>query len=76
MDLNEPVPVYSTADLADAEVVRVYLEGQGIKASIEGENQGSFVGVLPSRVLVRAGDADRAREVLRSHSHHHKGRMH
>jgi hypothetical protein len=76
MDHNEPVAVYSTTDLADAEVVRAYLEGQGIKTAIEGGNQGGFVGVLQSRVLVRAEDADRAREVLKSDPNPHEGRMH
>jgi Putative prokaryotic signal transducing protein len=49
------------------------LEAEGIKCEIDGENQGSFTGVLEVRLLVRSWDEERARKVLAEHTHHHGG---
>jgi hypothetical protein len=70
MNANEPVEIYATADLADAEMLKSVLEGQGIRCELEGENQASFTGVIPVKILVRAWDEERARQVLASHMHH------
>ena len=73
MDVNEPVVVYTTNNLAEVEILKNVLEGEGIKCELDGENQGSFAGVLGVRILVRAWDEERARQALASHAHHHGG---
>jgi hypothetical protein len=66
-DAHEPVPVLTTHDANEAEVLKAMLEAEGIPAQVEGEHQGGFTGVLQSRLLVRAQDAERAREFLAQH---------
>ena len=75
MDANEPVVVYTTNNLAEAEILKNVLEGEGIKCELGGENQGSFAGVIGVRILVRAWDEERARQALASHAHHHGGHV-
>jgi hypothetical protein len=60
----------TTNNLAEAEILKNVLKGEGIKCELDGENQGSFAGVLGVRILVRACDEDRAGHVLASHGHH------
>jgi hypothetical protein len=72
VDANEPVVVYTTSNLAEAELLKNVLEGEGIKCELDGENQGSFAGIFGVRLLVRAWDEERARQVLASHAHHHR----
>ncbi len=69
LDANELVVVQTTNNLTEAEILKNALEAAGIKCDLEGENQGSFAGILNVRILVRAWDADRARQVLSSHAH-------
>ncbi|MES2788850.1 MAG: DUF2007 domain-containing protein [Planctomycetota bacterium] len=64
MDANELVEVYSTTMEAEAEVVRSTLAEEGISSQISGANQGGFAGVLDVKVLVKAIDAERAREIV------------
>ena len=52
MDANEPVVIHTTSNLTEAAVLKNVLEGEGIKCELEGENQGSFAGVLDVRILV------------------------
>ena len=66
-DAHEPVPVLTTTDVNEAEVLKAMLEAEGIPAEVEGEKQGGFAGVLTCRLLVRAQDAQRAREFLAQH---------
>ena len=73
VDVNEPVVVYTTNNLAEAEILKNALKGEGIKCELDGENQGSFAGVIGVRILVRAWDEERARQALASHAHHHGG---
>ncbi len=75
MDVNEPVAVYTTNNLAEAEILKNVLEGEGIKCELGGENQGSFAGVLGVRILVHAWDEERALQALTSHAHHHGGHV-
>ena len=67
MDANEPVVIYTTNNLAEAEIIENMLEGEGIKCELGGENQGSFAGLFDVRVLVRAWDEERARQMLTLH---------
>lgn len=71
MDANEPVVVFTTNNSAEAEILRNALEAEGIKCELDGENQGSFVGALGVNIMVRARDAEHARQVLLSHAQHH-----
>jgi hypothetical protein len=64
------VVVYTTTNLAEAEILKNVLEGEGIRCDLDGENQGGFAGVVDVRILVRAWDEERARQVLASHGHH------
>ena len=61
------VPIHRLYDAGVAEVLRVALAEEGIPAFIEGEHQAGLTGVLAMRLLVRAEDADRARNLLRRH---------
>jgi hypothetical protein len=64
MDHEEPVRVYTTYDLSEADVLRIALEEEGIVAQLENEHQAGLAHVLPIGILVRESDADRAREIL------------
>ncbi len=67
MNTNEPVAVYTTQDLYEAEIVKNALQNEGIMCEIDGTNQGGFVELFDVRLVVRAADADRAREIIESH---------
>jgi hypothetical protein len=71
VDANEPVVVHTTNNLAEAEILRNALEAEGIKCELDGENQGSFAGILSVRILVRARDEERARQLIAAHARHH-----
>ena len=71
VDANEPVVVQTTNNFAEAEILKNVLESEGIKCELGGENQGSFADVLGIPIMVRAGDEERARQVLAAHSPHH-----
>lgn len=66
-DPNEPVPVLTLYEPTRAEFLKNMLEDEGIACEIEGENQGGLSGALIIRLMVRAADADRAREFLERH---------
>lgn len=63
-DPNEIVAVYVTHDLYEAELVRNELRDAGISCELDGETQGGFTELVETRVLVRAWDLDRARQVI------------
>ena len=67
IDPNELVPIHSTLDAGEAEVLRVALAEEGIICRIENERQAGFTGVFPMRLFVRAEDADRATKLLKEH---------
>ncbi len=69
VNANEPVEVYASKTLADAEIVKNYLESEGIKCVLEGENQASLSGLLTVRILVRAWDEEKAQRILALHMH-------
>ena len=64
---DELEAIYTLYDPSHAEIVRLALEGEGIRCALENEGQAAMTGVFPIRVLVRRGDAERALEVIRSH---------
>ncbi|HEY3484308.1 MAG TPA: DUF2007 domain-containing protein [Ilumatobacteraceae bacterium] len=66
-DHPEPVVVAVYPDLGEAEVARAFLDANGIEAFIVDEVEGGTVpveGEAGVTVLVRAQDADAARQVL------------
>jgi hypothetical protein len=44
--INEPEVVFTTNNLAEAEILKNVLEGEGIRCELDGENQGGFAGVI------------------------------
>ena len=71
LDQQELVPIYTAQDSVQAEILKNALEAEGIPASIEGEHQGGFSGVLLIRLFVREQDAARARAFIEDHEHFH-----
>ncbi len=71
MDAQEPVEVYSTNNANQAELIRAMLEGEGIRAAIEGENQAGLAGIgtMEIKIVVAAADHDRARTYIEDHLH-------
>jgi Putative prokaryotic signal transducing protein len=65
MDAEETVVVYGTNDVYEAEIIRNSLRAAGIACELEGELQGGFTGLVETRLLVPAGDADRARRLIK-----------
>jgi len=69
---DDLLPVYYPYDSIEASAIKQQLEDEGIPCHIEGENQASWVGGgfmgnagrWRMRLLVRAGDAERAREIV------------
>ena len=69
MDPQELVPVYTTNDPTLASILVNALKDDGIAATAEGSNQAGLAGIIDIRILVKAWDADRAREVINTHPH-------
>jgi hypothetical protein len=64
MEADEPVTVYTVNNPYDAEIIKVALHGQGISCQLDGEGQAGLSDVLAIGVLVRARDADQARNII------------
>lgn len=65
MDANQSIVVYGTNDVYKAEVIRNMLQAEGIACELEGESQGGFTELVETRLLVHAGDADRALRLIK-----------
>ena len=78
MDIHEPVRVYSAANPVEAEIIRNYLESEGIRSFVDGLNQAGEAGLTAFEigVLVPAGDADRARRLIEAHQKHKAHQKH
>lgn len=70
MDAHDLVPIYTCTNPAEAEILRNALHVEGIACEIDGENQAGLAGIMEIRLLVRALDAERARQYLEQHEHH------
>jgi hypothetical protein len=72
MDHREPVSVYTAGNNVQAQIVKNFLESEGIPAFVEDENQAMLKGVpaVEVRVFVRASDAERARQLIEQHEPH------
>jgi hypothetical protein len=63
-DANEVEVVYTTNDSYEAEIIRNQLHDAGIKCELDGASQGGFTEIVETKLLVRAGDVDRARQLI------------
>jgi nucleotide-binding universal stress UspA family protein len=72
VNYNDLITVSSVANPVEAEVIRNALRDEGIHCILEGTRQAGVVGTMgiPIQVQVRAGDADRASKLIRTHTHH------
>lgn len=68
-DSHELVTVQRCRTAPDAEIVKNFLESEGIKAKIAGETQAGLTGIVEIPILVHAIDADKAVKLLASHGH-------
>jgi len=64
VDANEVEVVYTTNDIYEAEIIRNQLHDVGIKCELDGASQGGFTEIVETKLLVRAGDVDRARQLI------------
>jgi hypothetical protein len=67
MDELDLVDVYSVKNPATAEIIKNALEVEGIPCRLENVSQGGLTGIFDVKLLVRAADEARARELIRSH---------
>jgi Putative prokaryotic signal transducing protein len=68
MDPLDPVEVYATLSPSEAEIIRSMLDAEGIEAEVSGDSQGGFPGTIPEvSIMVHSSDAERARELIRTH---------
>lgn len=64
MKTDELAAVYTTTHPADAEMVRIALEEEGLAAFVEGGKQAGLAGVLNVRVCVAQQNAAEARRLI------------
>lgn len=67
MEHDDLVTVYTLHDSVKAEIIRNYLESEGIKCRLDDQNQAGFSGIFEIGILVRAQDADRAGKLIHEH---------
>jgi hypothetical protein len=67
MEELDLVPVYTVKNPAMAEIIKNALAEEGIDCTLDNESQAGLTGIFDIRVMVRADDADRARELIESH---------
>jgi hypothetical protein len=66
-EAQEPVSVYTVNDAGHAEIIKNMLRSEGIACELDGEGQAGLAGVFSINILVRAWDADRARDLILEH---------
>ena len=62
------VDVYTLKNPAMAEIIKNALEAEGIPCRLDNKSQAGLTGIFDIQVLVRAADADRARELIQTHA--------
>jgi hypothetical protein len=67
MNTDALVTVFTLKNPAQAEILRLALQEEGIACFLEGENQAGLTGIFDIDVQVRAADAERARELIKAH---------
>lgn len=61
------VPIYTSTDVAKAEIIKAALEGEGIRCEIENEHQAALTGITNVRLFVLEHDADQASQFIADH---------
>ena len=61
------IPIYTTRNIAHAEVIKVALEEEGIRCEIENEHQAALTGVTNVRLFVLEHDKDAAVAFIDAH---------
>jgi hypothetical protein len=76
MDHQDLVTVYSVANPTKAEIIKNFLQSEGITCFLEGINQAAEPGliVLEIKIQVAAPDADRAAKLIETHEARHTQR--
>ena len=67
MDAQEPVRIYSVNNTQQADIIKNFLQSEGIACRVEGEGELALTGLLDFGLLVHAEDADMARKLIDSH---------
>jgi hypothetical protein len=71
MEITDPVCIYTDTDPTRAEIIKGFLQSEGIRCFLDGE-QASGLGLTAFgiRVMVAAGEADHARKLIQTHEPH------
>jgi hypothetical protein len=74
MDIKDLVTVYTVSKPTEAQIVKNYLQSEGIHCFVEGGNQAAAAGLIGLEITlqVAAADADRARKLIAAHEARHK----
>jgi hypothetical protein len=74
MEFHDPVSVYTLANPVEAAILKNFLEAEGIRCFLDGLHQAGLegLGALEIKVMVPAGEADRARKLIRTNETHRK----
>jgi hypothetical protein len=68
VDPSDLIKVYTLTNAPQAEIIKTFLEEEGIRCFLDGEEAGSLgLSAFEINVMVPAGDADRARKLIESH---------
>ena len=69
MAMQELVTVYTLTNPMKAEILKNFLEGEGIRCFLEGAEEAADAGLpgIDIKIQVPAADAERARELITSH---------
>lgn len=67
MEPHDLVTVYSVNNPTHAEIIRNFLQSEGIACELGGEKQMGLAGIMQIDILVRAEDADRATRLIAQH---------
>jgi hypothetical protein len=69
MDPKELVTIYTLGDPHKAEIIKNFLNNEGIRCFLDGIHQGEEIRLVPNdiKVQVAAADADRASKLIMSH---------
>ncbi len=73
MDSQELVTAYTVANPIKAEIIKNFLEAEGIRCFLDGINQAAEPGLigLEIKVQVPVTDAERARQMIEEHEARH-----
>jgi hypothetical protein len=69
METNDLIRVYTLTNATHAEIIKNFLQEEGIRCFLDGEESAANLGLsaFEINVMVPAGDADRARKLIESH---------